>query len=226
MSCVGAPAAAERRWDVRSGNRGPDRPRPLIASSRRGMIARCMPRHPRLLHPEATALIVVDVQERFRSAIAEFEAMAAGCVKLVRAFRFLDLPILVTEQYPKGLGHTAGELKEALGPTEIPEKTAFSSMGCSGVPERLQALGAQSLLVCGIETHVCVQQTVHDLLAAGYPVHVAVDAVQSRRASDREIALRRMESAGTILTTTEMAAFELLADARHPRFKEVQALFK
>ncbi len=185
-----------------------------------------MPRHPRLLDPKATALLVIDVQERFRSAIAEFDSMAAGCAKLVRAFRLLGLPVLVTEQYPKGLGHTVAEVKEALGPAEIPEKTAFSSMGCAGVPERLQALGAQSILACGIETHVCVQQTVHDLLAAGYPVQVAVDAVQSRHAADREVALRRMEAAGAVLTTTEMAAFELLADARHPRFKEVQALFK
>jgi len=183
-------------------------------------------RNPRLLDPQNAALLVVDVQERFRSAMADFASMVSGCVRLVRACRLLELPILLTEQYPKGLGRTVPEIREALGEERIPEKTAFSSYGCAGIPERLRALGARWVVVCGIETHVCVSQSVHDLLAAGYRVQVAVDAVESRRAADREIALRRMEQAGAILTTTEMAAFELLSDSRHPRFKEVQAIFK
>jgi nicotinamidase-related amidase len=152
--------------------------------------------------------------------------MLAGCVRLVKAFRALDLPILVTEQYPKGLGSTVPELRAALAPGAIPEKTAFSSYGCAGLPEALRATGARCVLACGIETHVCVNQSVHDLLAAGYAVHVAADAVESRRASDREAGLRKMERSGAVLTSCEMAAFELLRDAKHPRFKEVQALFK
>ena len=166
----------------------------------------------------------------------EFEPMVKGCVKLVRAFRLLGLPILVTEQYPKGLGSTVHELKAVLegkgpagdGSTGAPvlEKTAFSSYGCEGLPSKLEGTGARSVLVCGIETQVCVNQSVHDLLAAGYSVQVAVDAVQSRSALDREVALRKMEKSGAVLTTAEMAAFELLRDAKHPKFKEVQALFK
>lgn len=183
-------------------------------------------RHRDLLDPRATALLVVDVQERFRTVIAGFAAMASGCARLVRAFKILELPVLVTEQYPRGLGHTVPEVLEALGPEPIPEKTSFSSYGCAGVPERLRSAGARSVLVCGIETHVCVSQSVHDLLAAGYSVQVAADAVESRRPSDREIALRRLERAGAVLTSAEMAAFELMTDARHPRFREVQALFK
>ncbi len=188
--------------------------------------------HQSVLEPGSTALLVVDVQERFRSAQEGFEGMLSGCVRLVRAFRALGLPVLVTEQYPKGLGRTAPELLQVLGAEEaagappIPEKTSFSSYGCAGIPEQLRATGARCVLVCGIETHVCVNQSVHDLLAAGYRVHVAVDAVESRRGGDREAALRKMERSGAVLTTCEMAAFELMRDAKHPKFKEVQALFK
>jgi nicotinamidase-related amidase len=185
-----------------------------------------MDRHQNLLDPRRSALLVVDVQERFRTVMADFETMLSGCLRLARAFRLLDLPIIATEQYPKGLGSTVSELREALGPEPVPEKTTFSSFGCGAVPPKLRELGARTVLVCGIETHVCVHQSVHDLLAAGYRVHLATDAVASRRASDREAALARLAAAGAVLTTTEMAAFELLVDARHPRFREVQAIFK
>ena len=183
-----------------------------------------------LLHLEETALLVVDVQERFRAAMDGFELMLSRCVCLVRAFRALQRPILVTEQYPKGLGSTVPELLEALGPCGseevIFEKTSFSSYGCEGLPERLRATQARSVLVCGIETHVCVNQSAQDLLEAGYRVQIAVDAVESRHARDKDVALRKLEREGVQLTTSEMAAFELLRDARHPKFKEVQALFK
>lgn len=183
-------------------------------------------RHSHLLGPDSSALLVIDVQERFRPVMDDFETMVAGCARLVRTFRALELPVLVTEQYPRGLGRTVPELLEALGQVEIWEKTSFSSMGCPPLPGHLESREPRTVLTCGIETHVCVHQSVHDLLAGGYAVHVAVDAVASRRVSDREVALRRMERAGAVLTTSEMAAFELLQDARHPKFKEVQALFK
>lgn len=188
-----------------------------------------MTRHPGLLHPDHSALVVVDVQERFRAAIDGFDDMLVNVERLVRTFRILNLPILVTEQYPRGLGHTVPELLAAigdLGDGTIPEKTAFSSMGCAGVPERLQQSGAETVVVCGIETHVCVNQTVHDLLAAGYAVHLPVDAVSSRRPSDRRAAIERLVCAGAVRSTAEMAAFELLRDAQHPSFKDVQALYK
>jgi len=179
-----------------------------------------------MIHSSDTVLLVIDVQESFRSVMKDFDTMVAGCVRLVETFRALELPILVTEQYPKGLGATVGELKSVLGPLPILEKTAFSSYRCAGLPEQLSQTVARGILVCGIETQVCVSQTVHDLLAAGYRVHVAADAVESRHAMDREMALRKMEASGAILTTTEAAAFELLADAKHPKFKEVQSFFK
>lgn len=188
--------------------------------------------HPYLLDPENTSLVVVDVQERFRPAIDRFEDMLQGCVRIVRTFGALGLPILVTEQYPRGLGRTVPELMEALeaaGTARLPplEKTSFSVCGAQGFWEALCSRRKDpTVLVVGIETHVCIQQSVHDLLARGLRVHVAADAVSSRRPSDREMALRRMKGSGAVLTTTEMAAFELLRDATHGKFKEVQSLYK
>ena len=182
--------------------------------------------HPALLDPDRTALLVVDVQERFRPAMAGFDAMLQGCLRLVRTFRALELPIVITEQYPRGLGHTVPELRESLDARSVPEKTAFSALGCEAAAGALSASGVRSVVVCGIETHVCVLQSVYDLLAEEYVVHVAVDAVDSREALSRGTALERIARDGTILTTSETVAFELLVDASHARFKEVQAIFK
>jgi len=183
-------------------------------------------RHPNVLSPDETVLVVIDIQERFRSVQKEFERMLQGSLRLARAFRLLELPILVTEQYPKGLGPTVKELEEVLGESRALAKTCFSSCGSEEFSRKLRELGRRQALVCGIETHVCVSQTVHDLLQSGFMVQVAVDAVESRSALDREIALKKMERSGAVLTTSEAAAFELLGDAKNPKFKEVQALFK
>lgn len=172
-------------------------------------------------------MIVVDIQERFRPVLASSDELVGAAVRLVRTFRAMELPIIASEQYPKGLGHTVRELEDALGDDVTPfAKTCFSSCGSDDLASRLVELRTRQALVCGIEAHICVLQTVHDLLQRGLGVHVAVDAVSSRNARDREVALARMERAGAILTTSEAAAFELLEDAKHPKFKEVQALYK
>lgn len=183
-------------------------------------------RHPGLLRADEACLIVIDIQERFREVVADPGALIGASVRLVETFRTLELPIIVTEQYPKGLGQTVEELGAVLGDESAYEKTCFSSCGSDGVSKRLVELRAKQVLVCGIEAHVCVSQTVHDLIQRGLSVHVAVDAVTSRKVQDREVALARMERAGAVLTTSEAAAFELLGDARHPKFKEVQAFYK
>jgi nicotinamidase-related amidase len=183
-------------------------------------------RHPNVLGSDETCLLVVDIQERFRAHQESFAAMVANAARLVRAARILELPILVTEQYPQGLGSTVIEVREALDDTPVHSKLCFSACGTEELSNRVRDVERRQWLVCGIETHVCVSQTVHDLLHQGLSVHVAVDAVESRKAVDRETALRKMERSGAILTTAEMAAFELLGGASHPRFKQVQALFK
>jgi nicotinamidase-related amidase len=170
-----------------------------------------------LLRRNHAALVVVDVQEGFRS-YASFESVAQACAKLVQGSRILDFPRIVSEQYPKGLGHTAPEV--ALEDESIVEKTVFSAARADGfdLGDREQAI------VCGIETHVCVSQTVHDLLDRGVQVHVPADAVGSRHQLDYERGLERLERAGAVITTVESALFELLERAGTPEFKEVQRL--
>lgn len=170
-----------------------------------------------LLARDRAALVVVDVQEGFRSYPA-FAGVVAACAKLIEAARILGLPALVSEQYPKGLGPSAPE----LGLQDEPriEKTVFSAVRADG----FDLGGAEQALVCGIETHVCVSQTVHDLLADGIEVHVPADAVCSRHELDYERGLERMERAGAVVSTVEAALFELLERAGTPEFKAVQKL--
>jgi len=169
-----------------------------------------------------TALLVVDVQAKLIRAIAGHERMAWNCRRLIDGAKTLGLPVVGTEQYPQGLGPTVPELAERLGP--LPSKLSFSCGGCSEIFESLRAQGMFNLLVCGIETHVCVQQTVLDLLADGWRVYVAVDAVGSRFEIDHHTALRRIESSGATLTTTEAALFEWCESANHPEFKRISQL--
>jgi nicotinamidase-related amidase len=170
-----------------------------------------------LLRRDRAGLVVVDVQEAFRP-YESFAGVAQACAKLLAAARLLQLPALVSEQYPKGLGASAPE----LGLQDEPriEKSVFSAARAEGfdLGERSQAV------VCGIETHVCVSQTVHDLLDRGVEVHVPADAVGSRHALDYERGLERLERAGAVVSTVESVLFELLGDARAPEFKAVQRL--
>ena len=170
-----------------------------------------------LLSRDRAALVVVDVQEGFRS-YACFAEVAGACAKLVQAARILAIPTLVSEQYPKGLGHSVPELGLADEPRI--EKTVFSAARA----EDFDLNGAEQAIVCGIETHVCVSQTVHDLLADGIEVHVPADAVGSRHQLDYERGLERLERAGAVVTTVESALFELLERAGTPEFKAVQRL--
>ena len=182
--------------------------------------------HPRVLDASGTILIVVDVQECFRSRIDNFVHMVGGCAKLVEACQVLGVPIFVTEQYPQGLGGTVPELRALLKSVSVGTKTAFSSCCCVEMSKHLELHVPRHAIVCGIETHVCVNQTVHDLLVRSVLPHLAIDATASRQKANCDAALRKMETSGAVLTTTEMAVFELLGDAKHPKFKEVQALFK
>ncbi len=183
--------------------------------------------HPKILDRTKTALVVVDFQEAFRSPINDFAQIAARISIAVRGFQILNLPIIVTEQYPKGLGRTAEEILFSL-PTdfEIIEKTAFSSCGASAFMEKLRASGATQIALCGLETHVCVNQTAHDLLNENFEVHLLTDCVSSRFTPDKETALRKMQASGVVPSSIEMALFELMADAKHERFKEIQELIK
>lgn len=173
---------------------------------------------------EDTALLVVDVQEKLLPAIANHQHVLWNVRRLVDGAKLLGLAIAATEQYPKGLGGTVPELAERLGP--LPSKLTFSCAGCPQIFRDLKERGIYKLLVCGIETHVCVQQSVLDLLADGWRVYVAVDAAGSRRPSDHDVALRRMESSGATLTTTEAALFEWCRIAGTAEFKQISRLVR
>jgi nicotinamidase-related amidase len=170
-----------------------------------------------LLARDRCALVVVDVQEGFRP-YDSFAGVAESCAKLVQGARVLELPALVSEQYPKGLGHTAREV--GLQDERRIEKTVFSAVRA----DDFDLGGRDQAIVCGIETHVCVSQTVHDLLEKGIEVHVPADAVGSRHPIDYERGLERMERAGAVVSTVEAALFELLERAGTPEFKAVQKL--
>jgi len=175
----------------------------------------------RTLDRERAALVVIDVQEAFAKAVEGFDAVAAQTAILVRGARILGLPVLVTEQYPRGLGDTVAPVREALGDEiERLPKTVFSAVRADG----FDLQGRDQALVCGIETHVCVNQTVHDLLGGGVETHVAIDAVGSRTAANRNLGLRKMEESGAILTSVETALFELLGEAGSDEFKTIQKL--
>ena len=184
-------------------------------------------RHENTLDARQAALVVVDMQESFRQAIPDFAETAARIALVAHAARLLGVPVVVTEQYPKGLGRTAPEIAAVLPPGFEPvEKTAFSSCGAERFVSRLEAAGARQVLLCGIEAHVCVNQTAHDLLARGYQVHVLTDCVSSRAAQNRQTGLDKMFRSGALPSSTELALFELMRDARHEQFKAIQKLIK
>ena len=169
-----------------------------------------------------TALLVVDVQEKLVPAIANHQRVVWNIRRLIDGAKILGLPVAATEQYPRGLGGTVPELADRLG--EIPSKLTFSCGGCPMIFKDLQDRGVHRLLVCGMETHVCVQQTVLDLLADGWRAYVAVDAVGSRADIDHRTALARIDSSGAVLTTTEAALFEWCRVAGTPEFKGISRL--
>jgi nicotinamidase-related amidase len=183
--------------------------------------------HENTLDARRTALAVIDVQEAFRQHIADFAEVAARCALVAHAARLLDVPVVVTEQYSKGLGRTAAEVAAVMPEGFEPvEKTAFSSCGAQEFVARLEAAGARQVLLCGIEAHVCVNQTAHDLLARGYQVHLLNDCISSRTAENRQTGLDKMLRSGALPSSTELALFELLRDARHEQFKAIQKLIK
>lgn len=181
-------------------------------------------RSPELMSRHDTALLIVDVQDKLLRAIPDAERLVWNIGRLVEAAAALGVETLATEQYPKGLGHTVSSLASRLG--GIPEKLAFSAVGCDALRSRLETLDRPNLLVCGIETHVCVQQTALDLLHAGFRVFVAMDAVASRAPFDRDIALQRMVASGVTPTTVESAMFEWCETAAAPEFKLISQLVK
>jgi len=177
------------------------------------------------LSKDTTVFMMCDVQERFRDVIYKFNAVALGARRMARGAGVLGVPLIVTEQYPKGLGHTVAEIDLAPAGKDVHEKTCFSML-CPGVKARLGELKPTDAVVFGLEAHVCVQQTVLDLLAMGCNVHLCVDAISSQQQVDRSVGLRRAERAGALLTSTESVLMELIRAKEHESFKAISGILK
>src|SRR5262245_41021183 len=179
---------------------------------------------PRLAALDST-LLVIDVQDKLLAYMPDAKGLVRDIAFLIDAARLLDVPVLATEQYPKGLGPTTRELACRL-PPELPTKVAFSSCGAPGVMTDLRKSGRPNVVLAGMETHVCVMQTALDLLASDFRVFLPIDAVSSQFRLDQDTALHRVKTAGAVLTTVEATVFEWLGGADHPKFKAVSALVK
>ena len=179
-----------------------------------------------MLDPAHCCLAVVDVQGKLAQLMVNKEALFKNIQILIRSAQTLDIPILWCQQAPQALGPTVPEIAELLTGVEPIDKTSFSCYGEPRFVQCLQMLGREQILLCGIETHVCVYQTATDLLAQNYQVTVVTDAVSSRTAENRQIGLDRVAAEGGALACTEMVLFELLRSAEHPRFKEIAKLVR
>lgn len=182
------------------------------------------PRSPLLMNRFDTAVIVVDVQEKLLPHIADGDEMVFNIERILEAANEIQLPVFVSEQYPKGLGHTVSDFGILLDSFPVYEKSMFSIRECEQLWEQLQQRKIKNVLLVGIETHVCVFQSAMDLLANGYDVFVCIDAVGSRHEEDYMTAMQRMETSGVTLVTTEMALFEWCEKAGTPEFKVISKL--
>jgi nicotinamidase-related amidase len=181
---------------------------------------------PELLDRDRTVLVIIDVQERLFPLVHENQRVLERIDLLLSAAKVLNVPMLLTEQYPKGLGSTLEAVRRIVPEAEPLAKMGFSCVSAPGFKERLSSLRRDQILLAGIEAHICVAQTALDLAAGGEKVFVAADAVSSRRPSDLQFALQRMDRSGLVITTSEAAVFEWLRRAGTEEFKALQPKIK
>ncbi|MCP5462833.1 MAG: isochorismatase family protein [bacterium] len=181
----------------------------------------------RLLDREHSFLLIIDIQEKFLPVLDDIEHVIQNAGILIQAALQLDIPIVVSEQFPRGLGSTVETLRNLL-PQHVKtfEKTSFSCLGDLRLTNYIKSLKRQQAIIAGIETHICVNQTTHHLLECGFEPHIIADAVTSRTQQNRDAGLRKMESSRAIISSTEIALFELLRGSSHPMFKDIQKLVK
>ncbi len=179
-----------------------------------------------MLVVENTALVVIDVQEKLMRVMYQKEKLVDNLQRLIKGIQVLGIPITVTEQYPKGLGVTIPEIAQLMPNVEPLPKLSFSCVGDEIFAGKVAATGRRQVLVCGIESHVCVYQTVRDLISAAYEVHIVTDAISSRTPENKEIGLKMMNQIGAVLSSTETVLFELLKIASGDKFKAISQIVK
>ncbi len=179
-----------------------------------------------MLETDNSLLVVIDIQDRLSRVMSDRQGLLDAAATLIQGARALELPILWTEQSPDKLGPTVSAVAGLMDHTAPIPKTAFDCCRERLFREALDAAGRRQIVLCGIETHICICQTALSLVRAGYEVHVAADAVSSRKESDRSTALLRMRDEGVSQTCVEMILFELLQDAAHPAFRHISRLVR
>jgi len=180
-----------------------------------------------MLEIENTAIAVIDVQGKLMGLVHDHLRVLGHIKHFIKAAEVFGIPVLWSEQAPDKIGETVDSVKELLFPMIKPiHKRSFSCYGCPEYLEHLKSINRRQILITGIETHVCVYQTVRDLHAHGYEVHLIADAVASRHEIDHQLAIGRMRDEGIIITTAEMAMCELLKTADHPKFKNIMSYIK
>lgn len=176
--------------------------------------------------PEETCCVVVDYQEKILPAMAEKEQLIENSVKLLEGLKILEIPVMVTAQYAKGLGLNVPEIREAAGTEEYCDKKSFSIYEDEGARAKLESFGRKNVILCGIEAHICVLQSIMGLVEAGYQPILIEDCVSSRKLHDKEISIERARVEGAIVTTYESLLFELTGGAGHEKFKQISNLVK
>jgi nicotinamidase-related amidase len=179
-----------------------------------------------MLEIKKSSLVIVDVQSKLANLMDNKEPLFANVEILIKTAKALEIPILWCQQNPKGLGPTLPQIAELLDGDEPIDKFSFSCCGDENFVEQLKKSGRKQIILCGIETHVCIYQTAMDLLDRDYEVNLVADAVSSRSAENKHIALQRLSAEGAYMSSTEMTIFELLKTAKHPKFKELAKLIR
>jgi len=183
--------------------------------------------HPNLIDPENAFILIIDYQERYRTALHEWDRTISRAEILLRAAPLLNIPVIYTEQYPQGVGPTCDEIAGVLPPEAMRfEKRTLSVWRAPGLADWIEHLDRRHAILAGIETHACINQSAHDLLAAGYTVHLPVDTLSSRAVLEHEQGLHKMLASGALATSVEQVLLECLGSADHPEFKTVQQLIK
>lgn len=178
------------------------------------------------IRPEETQCMLIDLQEKLLPAMSGREFCEDRAVMLAKGLKILDIPMVITQQYTKGLGMSVPGIFEAAGTKEYFDKRTFSCAQDEAIMDALKKCGRKNVLVCGVEAHVCVLQTCIDLKDAGFRPILVTDAIASRRESDKAVALQRAMQEGILLTTAEAVLFELTVDSRHPKFRDISKLVK
>jgi nicotinamidase-related amidase len=183
--------------------------------------------HPHLLHPDNTLLVVVDMQEPFLRNIYDRERLVNNISALLRGINVLRLPIITTTQYAERMGSLVPDVRKFLPPLLTPfDKMTFSCFASPAFASEVQRSGRKQIILCGVEAHICVSQSAHDLVAAGFQVHVVADAVSARSEANWRLGIDKMRQGGVILGSVESVLYELLHEAGTPEFREVLSIVK